>query len=252
MSSTSDVFVVGDVHGNRDVLVRLLRDAGLVNPSERWIGAESRVWLLGDLVDRGPDGIGTIELVMSLEREGDVRCLLGNHEALLVGAHRFGALPVWEDGPPFHDLWLLNGGQPSDLHRLRPEHLAWLTQRPAVAREGTWLVLHADTDRYLELGTSVEAINASASSVLLGEDTAAFGVLLDRLSDRLVFGDPARLATLLDTLGGQRVIHGHTPIAITLRCDPSTIAEPLVYADGLAFNVDHCLFGGGPGFVTRL
>jgi hypothetical protein len=247
-----DVFVVGDVHGHRDVLVRLLRDAGLVDSSESWVGADARVWLLGDLVDRGPDGIGAIELAMRLEQEGHVRCLLGNHEALLLGAHRFGALPAWAGGPTFYDLWLLNGGQPSDLRRLRPEHLAWLSHRPTVAREGTWLILHADTDRYLEFGTSVEAINTSASSVLLGEDPNAYGVLLDRLSHRLAFSDPARLATLLDTLGGQRLIHGHTPIALVLKCAPSKVVEPLVYADGLAFNVDHCLFGGGPGFVTRL
>jgi hypothetical protein len=30
----------------------------------------------------------------------------------------------------------------------------------------------------------------------------------------------------------------------------SEVTKP--YGDGLAFNVDHCLFGGGPGFVTRL
>jgi Calcineurin-like phosphoesterase len=252
VSLIPDVFVVGDVHGHRDVLVRLLRDEGLVNASERWTGGEARVWLLGDLVDRGPDGIGAIELAMRLEREGDVRCLLGNHEALLLGAHRYGALPAWDDGPTLHDLWLLNGGQATDLRRLQPEQVAWLTQRPLAAREGTWLILHADTDRYLELGTSVEAINATARAVLLGDDPAAFGALLDRLGDRLAFSDPARLAALLDALGGQRVIHGHTPIAITLECDPTTVVEPLVYADGLAVNVDHCLFGGGPGFVTRL
>ena len=35
----------------------------------RWTGADARLWLVGDLVDRGPDGIGAIELVRRLERE---------------------------------------------------------------------------------------------------------------------------------------------------------------------------------------
>ena len=52
------MFVVGDVHGHRDVLAGLLRDSGLVDGSERWRGGDARLWLLGDLVDRGPDGIG--------------------------------------------------------------------------------------------------------------------------------------------------------------------------------------------------
>jgi hypothetical protein len=30
------------------------------------------------------------------------------------------------------------------------------------------------------------------------------------------------------------------------------VREPLLYADGRVMNVDHCLFAGGPGFVTRL
>ena len=83
---------MGDVHGHRDVLVGLLRDAGLLDAAEAWTGADARLWLLGDLADRGPDGIGTIDLVRRLEREsgGAVRCLLGNHEALILAAHRFG------------------------------------------------------------------------------------------------------------------------------------------------------------------
>jgi hypothetical protein len=30
------------------------------------------------------------------------------------------------------------------------------------------------------------------------------------------------------------------------------VTGPLVYAGGRVTNVDHCLFGGGPGFVARL
>jgi hypothetical protein len=246
------VFVVGDIHGHRDGLVRLLRDAGLLDPAEHWIGGDARLWLLGDLVDRGPDGIGAIELAMRLEREGDVRCLLGNHEALLLGAHRFGSLPAWEDGPAFHDLWLVNGGQLPDLAGFGDEHAAWTARRPAIGREGSWLVLHSDTDRYLEFGSTVAAVNTAVADSLERATPGEHGVLLDRLSDRLVFDDPHRLASLLGTLGGQRVVHGHTPIAIVRTCDPSIVTEPLAYADGLALNVDHCLFGGGPGFITRL
>ena len=77
-------FVVGDVHGQRDVLVRLLRDAGLIDAHERWSGGDARLWLLGDLVDRGPDGIGAIDLVRRLQEEASVGCLLGNHEVMLI------------------------------------------------------------------------------------------------------------------------------------------------------------------------
>ena len=92
------LFVVGDVHGHRDVLVGLLREAGLVDSAERWVAADAAVWLLGDLVDRAPDGIGTIDLVRRLEDESDgrVRCLLGNHEAFLLSVHLVGVTSVDE------------------------------------------------------------------------------------------------------------------------------------------------------------
>ena len=64
--------------------------------------------------------------------------------------------------------------------------------------------------------------------------------------------DPAAVRALLDTYGGARIFHGHTPIASLLGVDPREVNAPLVYGDGLVTNVDHCLFAGGPGFVTRL
>ena len=111
------LFVVGDVHGHRDVLVALLRDAGLVDSAERWSGGDAVTWLVGDLVDRGPDGIGTIDLVRRLERESDgaLHCLLGNHEALIVAVRRFGDVETSYPGTTFRDVWRLNGGLESDL-----------------------------------------------------------------------------------------------------------------------------------------
>lgn len=144
---------MGDVHGHRDVLVGLLRDAGLLDASERWSGAEARLWLLGDLFDRGPDGIGALELVRRLEREstGAVRCLLGNHEALILAARRFGDEDTGFTGHSFLDVWKLNGGLDADLAALTDEQVGWITHLPPLAREGDWLLVHADTDAYLDL-----------------------------------------------------------------------------------------------------
>ena len=249
---TSPVFVVGDVHGHRDVLASLLRDAGLLDADDRWSGADARLWLLGDLVDRGPDGIGAIELAMSLERDGGVGCLLGNHEVLLLGALLLGAVPLGRDRETYFDVWEYNGGRLSDLRRLTAEHLEWLNHRPAVAVEGDWALLHADTSRYLELGSTVDQINDKAAEVLLAAEPGEFGRLLDCVSDRFGLVDDESLERLLGAFGAKRVIHGHTPIALVLERHPLTVREPLVSRDGRVVNIDHCLFGGGAGFVTRL
>jgi hypothetical protein len=248
------LFVVGDVHGHRDVLVGLLREAGLVDGAERWAGGDSVLWLVGDLVDRGPDGIGAIDLVRRLEQESDgrVRCLLGNHEAFLLSVHLVGAEDTGFPGTTFDDVWLANGGVRRDLRALTPEHVEWLSARPAIAREGDWLLLHADTDAYLGYGRSVDEVNTRVASVLGSGDPAALDELLEALCDRLKLVDATVVDTVLATFGGLRIVHGHTPIASVLGRDPRAIIGPLPSADGRVLNVDHCLFGGGPGFVTRL
>jgi hypothetical protein len=248
------VFVVGDVHGHRDVLARLLRDAGLLDEGERWAGADSILWLVGDLVDRGPDGIGAIDLVCRLEREseGAVRCLLGNHECFLLSVHRFGDRETSFRGATFRDVWLANGGVETDLRSLTPEHVEWLLDRPAVAREGNWLLLHADTTAYLRYGQAVADVNAAISSLLGTGTPEEVDELLEVLCDRMRLMDASGVDALLQRFGGTRIVHGHTPIASVREVDPREVTAPFVYANGRVTNVDHCLFAGGPGFVARL
>jgi hypothetical protein len=248
------VFAVGDVHGHRDALASLLRDVGLLDAAERWVGGDAALWLVGDLVDRGPDGIGAIDLVRRLEAEsgGRVRCLLGNHEAFLLSVHRFGDSETSFPGTTFRDVWLVNGGVESDLQALTAEHVDWIASRPAVAREGDALLLHADTTAYLRFGATPEAASATISQLLAHGPVEAVDELLDVLCDRGRLVDPDAVDTLLERFGGTRIVHGHTPIALVRGVDPREVTGPLVYAGGRVTNIDHCLFGGGPGFVVRL
>lgn len=245
---------MGDVHGHRDVLVELLRASGLVDGSGRWCGADARLWLLGDLVDRGPDGIGAIDLVRHLEDEsrGAVRCLLGNHETLLLAVHRFAAEETSVPGQTFHDLWKLNGGVDGDLRSLSADHVRWIVSLPPIGREGHWLLVHADTPAYLELGRRPEAVASATSAILADGSVDAVDDLLAVVADRMRLADPYAVDALLGAYGGSRIVHGHTPIASVLGVDPRDVGAPLVYEGGRVINVDHCLFAGGPGFVTRL
>jgi hypothetical protein len=245
-------FVVGDVHGHAERLAALLRDAGLVDRNLSWSGGDARLWLMGDLTDRGPDGIGAVDLVMRLQREGDVHCLLGNHEADIIGVYRFARENCGVPGLTFQAVWEMNGGMARDLERLRPEHVAWMEALPAVARDGDWLLVHSDTDRYVDYGKTVDEVCSAVSAVVSAGDPTGFGRLLEGLTDRCALSDPARLRRLLGTLGGERVVHGHTPIWYAAGTDPESIREPLEYAGGRALNVDHCLYAGGRGFVTEL
>lgn len=255
--------VVSDVHGHRAELVSALRGHGLLDAAEGWAGGQDTLWFLGDLFDRGPDGVGVLELVMALQGQaqaagGQVRALLGNHEVLTMGMHLFGdSFLDASDGRShnFAHSWALNGGVLRDQRRLTAVHLEWLRGLPALAREGRWLLLHSDTLDYLSYGDTPQDVNDAVGQVLSGDDPRAWWDLWHRLTTRYAFlgpGGPASARRLLQTLGGERVVHGHSIIASLVGTRPDAVHGPLRYADGTVLAVDGGLHDGGPCLVVGL
>jgi 3',5'-cyclic AMP phosphodiesterase CpdA len=83
------VVAVGDVHGDYEQLVRVLRAAGVIDSKGKWAGGKTHLVQTGDLVDRGPDSRKAMDLMMALEKQADkaggrVHALIGNHEAMNV------------------------------------------------------------------------------------------------------------------------------------------------------------------------
>ncbi|HEY0453341.1 metallophosphoesterase family protein [Actinophytocola sp.] len=255
-------FVVGDVHGHLDELLGALADAGLVDDEANWSGGDTHLWFLGDFVDRGPDGIGVIDLVMRLSAEaaeggGHVEALLGNHEILLLGMHRFGDTEVPSDFGPrsFARSWEMNGGQTTDQEAVTDEHIEWLSSRPALALVGDHLLMHSDTLEYLVWGGDIEEINAGIQEVLHSDDIVEWWEVWRRLTTRHAFRGPAGAEVageLLTVLGGDQVVHGHSVIADQLGVPPDQIDGPYSYADGRALGVDGGVFVGGPCLVVEL
>jgi len=81
------VYAVGDIHGRRDLLDRLL---ALIDADDAARSpADTELIFLGDLVDRGPDSRGVVERLLQLSRAGGkIRFLMGNHEDVFVRAVR--------------------------------------------------------------------------------------------------------------------------------------------------------------------
>lgn len=254
--------MVGDVHGHVEPLRDALCETGLIDAAGDWVAGKTHLWFLGDFVDRGPDGIAAIDLVMRLERQaaeagGQVQTLLGNHEILLLGVHRFGDAEVPSDYGyrSFVRSWALNGGQQSDLDALTSEHIDWLLTRPALAHAAGHLLLHSDTLEYFEWGSDVETVNDAVHDVLAGDDLAEWWEVWRRMTTRYAFRGPdgPEMADLvLDRLGGDRIVHGHSVIADQLGVHPIDIEGPLVYAGGKVLGVDGGLFVGGPCLVVPL
>jgi serine/threonine protein phosphatase 1 len=132
------VFAVGDVHGHKRKLAELLD--GLADV--RTPGKRRHLVFLGDLLDRGPDSVGTFHLAATAGREygfDDVTYLPGNHELMLLDAMdwmanplRAGAKPVLNAEPKLGN-WLVNGGM-AVLEEVKPTWGAgdWMGDRDAL------------------------------------------------------------------------------------------------------------------------
>ncbi|MGP3999999.1 metallophosphoesterase [Streptomyces sp. 8N706] len=265
------LFVVGDVHGYLDELREALAAQGLIDDEDRWAAGNARLWFLGDFTDRGPDGIGVIDLVMRLSAEaaaagGYCKALMGNHELLLIGAKRFGDTPVTSGAgtASFQAAWLLNGGQRTDMERMEDHHLQWMSRLDAVVEEDGHLLVHSDTTAYLEYGDSIEAVNDTVTEILQRSDADECWELFRKFTKRFAFRDesgPQAVHELLAAYGGQRIVHGHSPIPYLLGEVGSEDGEdggapavdsPHIYADGLAIAMDGGVTMAGKLLVVQL
>ena len=175
-------WVVGDIQGCWRSLLRLLGDI-------RFDATRDRLWLAGDLVNRGPSNV---EILRWARAQGDaVTTILGNHDLKLLarasGVSKAGKLDTLDDvlGAPDRD-----------------ELIDWLRRRPLAHREGRWLMVHAgvapswsvdDTlARARELEDVLRAGPLDKAMARLGEDAP------DRWTDGL--RGKKRLASIVATL----------------------------------------------------
>lgn len=148
------IYAVGDVQGCYDSLRRLL-DKCKFDP------AGDRLWLVGDLVNRGPRSLETLRFVKNLGSAATI--VLGNHDLYL--------LMVAADVAPKRgkDDTIADILSAAD----RDELLTWLRQQPLCHYEGEYLMVHAGL---LPQWTAVQAraLAGEVESWLAGPDWQLF------------------------------------------------------------------------------
>lgn len=76
--STYDI--IGDVHGQKESLEALLLELGYQKDDLGWYQQNHQAVFVGDLIDKGPDPAGVLQLVRSMADRGAARLVVGNHE----------------------------------------------------------------------------------------------------------------------------------------------------------------------------
>jgi bis(5'-nucleosyl)-tetraphosphatase (symmetrical) len=117
------IYVVGDLQGCLSPLKCLLKEANF-----NW--DKDKLWLVGDLVNRGPDSLKTLRYVY--KRRDNVVSVLGNHDlhllAVASGLHKRGRSDTFNKLLEAHD---------------RDELLRWLRYRPMMHTQAGYTMVHA-------------------------------------------------------------------------------------------------------------
>jgi serine/threonine protein phosphatase 1 len=185
------IYAIGDIHGERDLLERLLCSLPL--------DSGDRLVFIGDYVDRGPDAYGVVEFLLDFSTRYRCVFLMGNHESMFLD------FLGWNGKPYFGgDAFLVNGGdrtlasygyferQNPDRadFSLPPGHERFYRGLKLHHREGDYVFVHAGIGRDLLEESDVDYVLRQAR-------------YRDLLWDRSCTDLPHSL--------GVTVVYGHTP-----------------------------------------
>lgn len=249
---------LSDAHGHLDSLRTALRRADLVDEHDAWRADDARVWILGDYLDRGEQGLEVVELVRALEAQagaagGHVLPLLGNHELQFLAALHFGESATTADGmTSWLAGWRRYGGVDRELAQVTEAQVAWMTGLPLLAVDGTDLLMHSDTAGYLEFGSSVEEINATGHAILTGRSAGDWAHLHEVMARRGELLESGPRDLLMERLGVHRIVHGHNTLRGGFGLDDQTASAPWSYGDGCVLAIDGGVFEGGDVLLAEL
>jgi bis(5'-nucleosyl)-tetraphosphatase (symmetrical) len=144
----SKIYAVGDVQGCAPSLKALVKK----------LPKQSKMIFLGDLVNRGPDSLGALRQLKTLQESGRAECILGNHDlhllAIDAGLRKTKGLDTVDSILKAPD---------------RKELIHWIRNRPMALSNGKVLTVHAgilpqwDLQQTIECAQEVEKALRSRS-----------------------------------------------------------------------------------------
>jgi protein phosphatase len=188
--------IIGDVHGCADELADLLEHLGYVRDATGlWSHPDRRkVVFLGDLVDRGPLIIDTLETAIQMVDAGTALCVTGNHELKL--RQKLAGVDI----PLTHGL---------------DRSLAELDAASSDVRRKVRRFLDGLPSHYVLDGGRLVVAHAGLSEDLQGHDSEevlAFATLGETAGDDGTRPFPVPFGWVVGYAGSAAVVYGHTPV----------------------------------------
>lgn len=222
LPAVARIVAVSDIHGQYELLVRLLRANKVIDGDDRWAMGDATLVVAGDVFDRGPRVTEAFWLLYGLQQQaaaagGAVHFVLGNHETMVL----------YDDlryvNPKYLRSAQLLGRSYPQLYGADSVIGQWLRTRPVLLRIGDTLFLHGGiSPDALALAMDPAATNA-AYQASLGRPRAevkadpAVAPLYDGKTSPIWYRgyfdgrlDTAGVQAVLDKLGLARIVVGHT------------------------------------------
>jgi bis(5'-nucleosyl)-tetraphosphatase (symmetrical) len=172
------IYLIGDLQGCCDAFERLLAEIGY-SPSR------DQLYLLGDLVNRGPESLRTLERIASFG--ASAQAVLGNHDLHLL------AVAAGVRKPGKHDTLAGVLNAPSREHWLH-----WLRHQHMALHAHGWLMVHAGVLPQWTLAQTL-ALAEEVQAVLQGPD-------LNTFLHQMYANEPARWDAQLHGIERQRLV----------------------------------------------
>jgi bis(5'-nucleosyl)-tetraphosphatase (symmetrical) len=131
----SKIYAVGDIQGCAPSLKALVKK----------LPKQSKMIFLGDLVNRGPDSLGTLRYLKQLQEDKRIECILGNHDLHLLAVDA-----------GIRKTKGLDTVQPILDAPDRAELIHWLRHRPMALSNGKVLTVHAGVLPQWDLQQTIE------------------------------------------------------------------------------------------------
>jgi hypothetical protein len=217
------IVAVGDIHGDYDQFVKVLRAAGAVDEKLNWAAGKAHLVQIGDVLDRGPDSRRAMDLLMKLEGQaaaagGAVHPLIGNHEAMIL-------LNDWRYVHPAEEQAF--GGAEAYRKAMGPDgkYGKWIRTHNTIIKINDLVIVHAGISSTAARLTMAGINRAVREELAKGDETG----LASDPSGPLWTRDPAlddeaevakQLAAVLKKYEARRMVVGHTVETAGIRWRP--------------------------------
>lgn len=218
------VVVIGDIHGDWKALTKSLKLANLINGRWKWIGGQTHLVQVGDILDRGgrPATYGDekseskiLRHLFKLQKSarlagGGVHLLLGNHELMnIAGNFQYVTTHGLSDFAEF-------GNRQRALQPGGPIAVELACNSNSVLQIGSWTFAHAGILPKISKKHKIEQINSIVRNFLLGNTKLSRESdpdIMDMFWHRKYSNAPAQCMELnaaLADIGSRHMVVGHS------------------------------------------